>query len=234
MSINKLVIVRHGESCWNKEGRFTGWHDVDLSDKGCIEAKNVGNLLKKEGMHFHYAYTSVLKRAIHTLWNILYELDQTWIPVEKTWRLNERHYGALQGLNKADTIAKYGENQVKRWRRSFHCVPPHMDRNDDCFPKYDIRYQRLTDTELPTSESLAMTVDRIIPLWNGSILPRIKQGEQVIIVAHGNSLRALIKYISNISETDIVQLDIPTGMPWIYEFDENFKPITHYYLQDNK
>lgn len=232
MAVTKLVLVRHGESQWNQENRFTGWYDVDLSDKGRTEAKAAGQLLKKEGFTFDFAYTSVLKRAIHTLWNVLDELDQVWLPVEKSWRLNERHYGALQGLDKAETAAKYGDEQVKQWRRGFTVTPPELDRADERFPGHDPRYASLSAEQLPTTESLALTIERVIPFWNESILPRIKSGEKVIVAAHGNSLRALVKYLDNMSEDEILELNIPTGVPLVYEFDENFKPIKHYYLGD--
>lgn len=232
MAVTKLVLVRHGESQWNQENRFTGWYDVDLSDKGQEEAKAAGQLLKKEGFHFDFAYTSVLKRAIHTLWNVLDQLDQAWLPVEKSWRLNERHYGALQGLNKAETAEKYGDEQVKQWRRGFAVTPPELEPEDPRFPGQDPRYAGLTAQQLPTTESLALTIERVIPYWNQSILPRIKSGEKVIIAAHGNSLRALVKYLDNLSEEEILELNIPTGVPLVYEFDENFKPLKRYYLGD--
>ncbi|MXV45018.1 2,3-diphosphoglycerate-dependent phosphoglycerate mutase [Saccharibacter sp. 17.LH.SD] len=230
MAITKLVLVRHGESEWNKENRFTGWYDAELSDKGRQEAKAAGELLKKEGFSFDYAYTSVLKRAIHTLWNVLDAVNQPWLPVEKSWRLNERHYGALQGLNKAETAAKYGEDQVKQWRRGFAVTPPALERDDERFPGKDPRYAKLTPQQLPTTESLALTIERVIPYWETVILPRLKNGEKVIIAAHGNSLRALVKYIDNISDEAIIDVNIPTGAPLVYEFDENFKPVKHYYL----
>lgn len=230
MAVTKLVLVRHGESEWNNENRFTGWYDAELSEKGRGEAKAAGDLLKKEGFTFDYAYTSVLKRAIHTLWSVLDSINQPWLPVEKTWRLNERHYGALQGLNKSETAAKYGDDQVKQWRRGFAITPPELERSDERFPGNDPRYAKLTPQELPTTESLALTIERVIPYWEKNILPRIKNGEKVIIAAHGNSLRALVKYIDNISDDDIIGLNIPTGAPLVYEFDENFKPIKHYYL----
>ncbi|EOS93935.1 2,3-diphosphoglycerate-dependent phosphoglycerate mutase [Erwinia tracheiphila] len=232
MAVTKLVLVRHGESQWNNENRFTGWYDVDLSDKGRTEAKAAGQLLKKEGFTFDFAYTSVLKRAIHTLWNILDEVDQVWLPVEKSWRLNERHYGALQGLDKAETAQKYGDDQVKQWRRGFAVTPPELDRADERFPGHDPRYTSLTAEQLPTTESLALTIDRVLPYWNESILPRMKKGEKVIIAAHGNSLRALVKYLDDMSEEEILELNIPTGVPLVYEFDENFRPVKHYYLGD--
>lgn len=230
MAVTKLVLVRHGESQWNNENRFTGWYDVDLSEKGRTEAKAAGKLLKDEGFTFDFAYTSVLKRAIHTLWSILDELDQAWLPTEKTWKLNERHYGALQGLDKSETAAKYGDDQVKLWRRGFAITPPALEKSDERFPGHDPRYVKLTDAELPTTESLALTIERVIPYWEEVIKPRIASGERVIIAAHGNSLRALVKYLDNLNEEEILELNIPTGVPLVYEFDENFKPIKHYYL----
>lgn len=230
MAVTKLVLVRHGESQWNNENRFTGWYDVDLSEKGRGEAKAAGKLLKDEGFAFDFAYTSVLKRAIHTLWSVLDELDQAWLPTEKTWKLNERHYGALQGLDKSETAAKYGDEQVKLWRRGFAITPPALEKSDERFPGNDPRYAKLTDAELPTTESLALTIERVIPYWNEVIKPRIVSGERVIIAAHGNSLRALVKYLDDLSEDEILELNIPTAVPLVYEFDENFKPIKHYYL----
>ena len=230
MAVTKLVLVRHGESQWNKENRFTGWYDVDLSEKGRGEAKAAGKLLKDEGFAFDFAYTSVLKRAIHTLWSVLDELDQAWLPTEKTWKLNERHYGALQGLDKSETAAKYGDEQVKLWRRGFAITPPALEKSDERFPGNDPRYAKLTDAELPTTESLALTIERVIPYWNEVIKPRIVSGERVIIAAHGNSLRALVKYLDDLSEDEILELNIPTAVPLVYEFDENFKPIKRYYL----
>lgn len=230
MAATKLVLVRHGESQWNKENRFTGWYDVDLSEKGVNEAQAAGKLLKQEGYCFDFAYTSVLKRAIHTLWNVLDALDQAWLPVEKSWKLNERHYGALQGLNKAETAEKYGDAQVKQWRRAFAITPPALNKNDERYPGHDARYAGLTEQELPLTESLALTIERVIPYWNSTILPRIKQGERVIIAAHGNSLRAMVKYLDNMSEEAIIDLNIPTGVPLVYEFDDNFRPVARYYL----
>lgn len=230
MAVTKLVLVRHGESAWNKENRFTGWKDVDLSDRGINEAKRAGQLLKNEGFYFDFAYTSVLKRAIHTLWNILDELDQPWLPVEKSWKLNERHYGALQGLDKAETAQKYGDEQVKQWRRGFAVTPPELTKDDPRFPGQDPRYAKLRPAELPLTESLALTIDRVIPYWTDVIKPRIERGERVIIAAHGNSLRALVKYLDNLSENEILELNIPTGVPLVYEFDQQFKPVKHYYL----
>ncbi|MDM3791330.1 2,3-diphosphoglycerate-dependent phosphoglycerate mutase [Proteus mirabilis] len=230
MAVTKLVLVRHGESVWNKENRFTGWTDVELSDKGSNEAQEAGKLLKAEGFTFDYAYTSVLKRAIHTLWNILDEVDQQWLPVEKSWKLNERHYGALQGLNKAETAEKYGDEQVKQWRRGFAVTPPELTKDDDRFPGKDPRYASLTEAELPLTESLALTIDRVTPYWEEVIKPRVASGDKVIIAAHGNSLRALVKYLDNMSEEEILELNIPTAVPLVYEFDENMKPIKRYYL----
>lgn len=230
MAVTKLVLVRHGESVWNKENRFTGWTDVELSEKGRNEAQEAGKLLKAEGFTFDYAYTSVLKRAIHTLWNILDEVDQQWLPVEKSWKLNERHYGALQGLNKAETAEKYGDEQVKQWRRGFAVTPPELTKDDDRFPGKDPRYASLTEAELPLTESLALTIDRVTPYWEEVIKPRVASGDKVIIAAHGNSLRALVKYLDNMSEEEILELNIPTAVPLVYEFDENMKPIKRYYL----
>ena len=230
MAVTKLVLVRHGESVWNKENRFTGWTDVELSDKGRNEAQEAGKLLKAEGFTFDYAYTSVLKRAIHTLWNILDEVDQQWLPVEKSWKLNERHYGALQGLNKAETAEKYGDEEVKQWRRGFAVTPPELTKDDDRFPGKDPRYASLTEAELPLTESLALTIDRVTPYWEEVIKPRVASGDRVIIAAHGNSLRALVKYLDNMSEEEILELNIPTAVPLVYEFDENMKPIKRYYL----
>lgn len=230
MATTKLVLVRHGESLWNNENRFTGWYDVDLSDKGRSEAKAAGKLLKEEGFTFDFAYTSVLKRAIHTLWRILDELDQVWLPTEKTWKLNERHYGALQGLNKAETAEKYGDEQVLQWRRGFAVTPPALTKADERYPGHDPRYSALSEKELPLTESLALTIERVIPYWNQEILPRIKRGERVIVTAHGNSLRALVKYLDKMSEDEIIELNIPTGVPLVYEFDEHFNPVKRYYL----
>ncbi|MXP67522.1 2,3-diphosphoglycerate-dependent phosphoglycerate mutase [Pantoea sp. Aalb] len=232
MIFNKLVLIRHGESQWNKENRFTGWHDIDLSDNGKNEAKLAGLILNEHGFTFDYAYTSMLKRAIHTLWKVLDELNQSWLSVEKTWHLNERHYGALQGLNKNETIAKYGKEQVKKWRRGFINKPPALNRTDERFPGHDIRYQSLDYDQLPTTESLALTIERVIPFWKNNILPRIKKGNKIIIVAHGNSLRALIKYLDNIDDNKIIELNIPNGIPLIYELNYDSKPIRHYYLNN--
>lgn len=231
MSI-KLVLLRHGESSWNKENRFTGWTDVDLSDKGREEAKEAGRVLKQEGYSFDIAYTSVLKRAIRTLWIVLDQMDLLWVPVYKDWRLNERHYGGLQGLNKAETAAKHGEEQVKIWRRSYSIAPPPLDKNDDRYPGKDSRYADLSAKELPLTESLELTVKRFLPYWNETIAPVVKSEKRVVIAAHGNSLRALVKHLDNISEEDIINLNIPTGIPLVYELDKKLKPIKHYYLGD--
>ncbi|MEQ5400301.1 2,3-diphosphoglycerate-dependent phosphoglycerate mutase [Providencia rettgeri] len=230
MAVIKLVLVRHGESEWNKENRFTGWTDVELSDKGREEAKIAGQLLKDEGFVFDFAYTSVLKRAIHTLWNILDQVEQSWLPVEKSWKLNERHYGALQGLDKSETAAKYGDEQVKLWRRGFAITPPDLEKDDERYPGHDPRYAKLSDKELPVTESLATTIERVVPYWEEVIKPRVTSGEKVIIAAHGNSLRALVKHLDNLSEDEILELNIPTAVPMVYEFDENMKPIKRYYL----
>lgn len=230
--MKKIVLVRHGESTWNKENRFTGWTDVDLSDKGRQEAREGGQALRKEGYVFDVAYTSVLKRAIRTLWTVLDELDQMWIPVHRSWRLNERHYGALQGLNKAETAAKFGEDQVKIWRRSYDIPPPALAPDDERFPGHDPRYRSLGEAELPLTECLKDTVARFLPLWHETIAPAITSGQRVLIAAHGNSLRALVKYLDNVSEQDIVELNIPTGMPLVYELDDNLKPLNRYYLGD--
>lgn len=230
--MTKLVLLRHGESVWNKENRFTGWTDVDLSEKGLAEAKKAGQLLKSEGFEFDIAYTSVLKRAIRTLWLALDEMDLLWIPTIKTWRLNERHYGALQGLNKAETAEKFGEEQVLIWRRSYDTPPPALEKSDERYPANDRRYAGLSESELPETECLKDTVDRFLPYWHEVIAPSIKQGKKVIIAAHGNSLRALVKYLDNISDEEIVGLNIPTGMPLVYELDDNLKPIRNYYLGD--
>jgi 2,3-bisphosphoglycerate-dependent phosphoglycerate mutase len=230
--MHKVVLLRHGESTWNKENRFTGWTDVDLSEKGIQEAHNAGLTLKKEGFTFNIAYTSVLKRAIRTLWIALDEMDLMWIPVIRNWRLNERHYGALQGLNKAETAQKFGEDQVKIWRRSYDIQPPALQKTDERFPGKDKRYSDLKDSELPLTECLKDTVARFVPYWEGTIAQTIQQGKNVLITAHGNSLRALVKYLDNIPEDKIVGLNIPTGIPLVYELDENLKSIKSYYLGD--
>lgn len=230
--MKKLVLLRHGESTWNKENRFTGWTDVDLSPKGLKEAKKAGQLLRKNGFVFDVAYTSVLKRAIRTLWIALDEMDQMWIPVNLSWRLNERHYGALQGLNKAETAAKYGEQQVHIWRRSYDIHPPALTIDDDRYPGFDPRYRNLAKQDIPLTECLKDTVARFLPYWNETILPVVHSGQRVIITAHGNTLRALVKYLDNISDQDTLALNIPTGVPLVYELDDNLKPIRHYYLGD--
>jgi 2,3-bisphosphoglycerate-dependent phosphoglycerate mutase len=226
----EIVLIRHGESVWNKENKFTGWTDVDLSEKGVQEAFDAGDELKKAGFSFDLAYTSVLKRAIKTLWNVLNSLDLFWIPVIKSWKLNERHYGALQGLNKSETAAKYGEDKVKIWRRSYDIPPMPIEETDERYSGKDIRYAGLKKEELPKTECLKDTVARVVPFWEKEIVPQVKSGKKIIIAAHGNSLRALVKYLDNISDEDIVNLNIPTAMPLVYELDENLKPIKHYYL----
>lgn len=228
----KLVLLRHGESTWNKENKFTGWTDVDLSEKGLNETKKAGEVLLKKGYTFDVAFTSVLKRAIRTLWITLDEMDLMWIPVYRSWRLNERHYGALQGLNKAETAAKYGDDQVLIWRRSYDTPPPELEPTDERYPGNDPRYADLTKEELPLTECLKNTVERFLPYWHEEIAPVVKSGKKVIIAAHGNSLRALVKYLDDISDEDILTLNIPTGLPLVYELDEHFKPIKSYYLGD--
>ncbi len=229
---HKLVLIRHGESTWNRENRFTGWTDVDLNEKGRSEAKAAGELLKQEGYSFDRTFVSVLKRALRTLWFILDELDELWIPVERSWRLNERHYGALQGLNKAETAKKYGEDQVLVWRRSYDVPPPPLTQSDERWPGHDPRYRDVPAAELPLTECLKDTVDRVLPYWHQEIAPSVKRGEKVMVVAHGNTLRALVKYFDNLNEEEILALNIPTGIPLVYEFDENLKPLRHYYLGD--
>jgi 2,3-bisphosphoglycerate-dependent phosphoglycerate mutase len=227
-----LVLLRHGESTWNKENRFTGWTDVPLSDQGVSEAIEAGRLLKKDGYVFDVAYTSVLKRAIKTLWIALEEMDQMWLPVINDWRLNERHYGALQGLNKAETAARHGEEQVKVWRRSYDIPPPKLTADDPRFPGRDPRYAGIPEAGLPLTESLKDTVARFLPLWHETIAPAVKGGRRVIIAAHGNSLRALVKYLDAIPDSEIVGLNIPTGIPLVYELSDDLKPLRHYYLGD--
>ncbi len=230
--MHKLVLLRHGESTWNQDNRFTGWTDVDLSERGRTEADAAGRLLRDGGYVFDLAYTSVLKRAIRTLWIALDVLDLMWIPVSKSWRLNERHYGALQGLNKAETAAKHGEAQTKIWRRSYDIPPPALTPDDPRHPSRDSRYAGLTPQELPLTESLKDTVARFLPYWHETIAPSIRAGQRVLIAAHGNSLRALVKYLDNIPEAEIVELNIPTGIPLVYELDADLRPIRHYYLGD--
>lgn len=230
--MHKLVLLRHGESRWNKENRFTGWTDVDLTDQGREEAKAAGQVLKKDGFSFDLAYCSVLKRALRTLWIVLDELDELWIPVEKTWRLNERHYGGLQGLNKAETAAQYGEDQVLLWRRSYDVPPPPLEKSDERYPGHDPRYRDVPAAELPLTECLKDTVERFLPYWHEVIAPQVKAGQKVVIVAHGNSLRALVKYLDNLSEDEVLKLNIPTGVPLVYELGDDLKPLKHYYLGD--
>ncbi|TBO34524.1 2,3-diphosphoglycerate-dependent phosphoglycerate mutase [Aquabacterium lacunae] len=228
----KLVLIRHGESTWNLENRFTGWTDVELTPTGVDQARNAGRLLKAEGYDFDVAYTSVLKRAIHTLNHALDEMDRDWLPVVKNWRLNERHYGALQGLNKADMAKQYGDEQVLVWRRSYDTPPPALDANDPRGQRQDPRYGKLNPEDVPLTECLKDTVARVLPFWNESIAPAIKAGKRIVIAAHGNSIRALVKYLDNIGDADIVGVNIPNGIPLVYELDENLKPIRHYYLGD--
>jgi 2,3-bisphosphoglycerate-dependent phosphoglycerate mutase len=227
-----VVLLRHGESTWNSENRFTGWTDVDLSEKGRVEAREAGILLRESGYAFDVAYTSVLKRAIRTCWMALDELDLLWVPMIPHWRLNERHYGALQGLNKAETAAKHGDEQVKIWRRSYDIPPPPLSPDDPRHPRHDPRYATLTPDELPSTESLKDTVARFVPYWLETISPDVRAGKRVLIAAHGNSLRALVKYLDNISDTDIVELNIPTGIPLVYELDGDLKAVKRYYLGD--
>jgi 2,3-bisphosphoglycerate-dependent phosphoglycerate mutase len=226
----KLVLLRHGESQWNKENRFTGWTDVDLTKNGIKEAKNAGQLLKKEGYTFDIAYTSVLKRAIHTLWNVLDEMDLVWIPVFRSWRLNEKSYGALQGLNKAETAQKYGEEQVLKWRRSYYIRPPELELSNERHPINENIYKKIDKELLPATECLKDTVERFLPYWNKTIKPTILKKQKVLIVAHGNSLRALVKYLDNLSDDEILKVNIPTGIPLVYDLNENFKVKAKYYL----
>lgn len=230
----KIVLLRHGESTWNKENRFTGWTDVELSEKGVSEAHEAGKLLKKDGYNFELVFTSVLKRAIGTMVIVLDEMGLQNLPVVKSWRLNERHYGALQGLNKAETAEKYGEEQVKLWRRSYDTQPPALTKDDERYPGNDPMYKDLNEKELPLTECLKDTVERFLPYWEEEIAPEVKNGKNVLVVAHGNSLRALVKYLDNVSDEEITGLNIPTGIPLVYELDENLKPIRHYYLGDEK
>lgn len=230
----KLVLVRHGESTWNQENRFTGWTDVDLTEKGAEEARQAGRLLKESGFVFDVAYTSVLKRAIRTLWIIMDQMDLMWIPVYRSWRLNERHYGALQGLNKAETAAKYGEQQVHLWRRSYDVPPPKLETTDSRYPGIDPRYGGLDEQDLPMTECLKDTVKRFLPYWHDTIAPAIQSRKKVLVVAHGNSLRALVKYLDNVSDEAIVELNIPTGVPLVYELDDQLKPLRSSYLGDQE
>jgi 2,3-bisphosphoglycerate-dependent phosphoglycerate mutase len=228
----KLVLLRHGQSTWNLENRFTGWTDVDLSDVGVGEAKAAGQLLRKEGYDFDRVYTSVLKRAIRTAWLALDEMDRMWLPIVPDWRLNERHYGSLQGLNKAEMAAKFGEEQVLVWRRSYDTPPPPLEPTDERYPGHDLRYRGLKKDELPLTESLKETVARVLPMWHQVLAPAIKAGQRLLIAAHGNSLRAMVKYLDDMSESAIVGLNIPTGIPLVYELDAALRPIKHYYLGD--
>ena len=228
----KLVLVRHGQSTWNLENRFTGWTDVGLTDLGRQEAQEAGKLLREGGYVFDVAYTSVLRRAIQTLWAVLQEMNLEWIPVTKAWQLNERHYGSLQGLNKAEMAEKFGEAQVKIWRRSYDVPPPALELEDERHPRFDPRYASLTPEEIPATESLKITLERVLPYWHSTLTPAIKSGQSVIIAAHGNSIRALVKYLDDISEAEITELNIPTGLPLVYELDEELKPIKNYYLGD--
>ena len=228
----KLVLIRHGESTWNLENRFTGWTDVDLTPTGIEQAKSAGRLLKANGYEFDVAYTSVLKRAIHTLWLTLDEMDRQWLPVVHSWRLNERHYGGLQGLNKAETAKQYGDDQVLVWRRSYDTPPPALEATDPRSERGDLRYAKLQPDQIPLTECLKDTVARVLPFWNESMAPAIKAGKRIVVAAHGNSIRALVKYLDNISDDAIVGLNIPNGIPLVYELDENLKPIKSYYLGD--
>ena len=230
--MTNLVLLRHGESIWNKENRFTGWTDVDLSEKGIREAEQAGRILKKEGYVFDAAFTSLLKRAIRTLWIVQDEMDLMWIPVNLSWRLNERCYGALQGLNKAETAVKYGEAQVLEWRRSYDTRPPALDKTDERYPGHDPRYEGMDSRDIPLTECLMDTVGRLLPYWHETIAPAIRSGKRVVISAHGNSIRAFIKYIDKVSETDIVGLNIPTGVPLVYELDERLEPVNRFFLGD--
>ncbi len=228
----RMVLLRHGQSTWNKENRFTGWTDVDLTEQGVQEAREAGTVLKKEGYTFDIAFTSVLKRAIRTLWIVLDQMDMMWLPVVNSWRLNERHYGALQGLNKAEMAQKYGEEQVHIWRRSYDIRPPELGKTDERYPGYDQKYKALDPQDIPVAECLKDTVDRFMPYWHEVIVPELKKGKKILISAHGNSLRALVKYLDHISNDEITQLNIPTGIPLIYELDDDLKPLKHYYLGD--
>ena len=228
----KLVLVRHGQSTWNLENRFTGWTDVGLTEQGVAEAHEAGRLLREDGYEFDVAYTSVLKRAIKTLWIVLEEMDLEWLPVIRAWQLNERHYGDLQGLNKAETAKKFGEEQVHTWRRSYDIPPPDLDLDDKRHPRFDPRYASLTPEQLPATESLKITLERVLPYWHEVLAPEIKTGKRLLVAAHGNSLRAMVKYLDNISDEEIPGLNIPTGVPLVYELDEELKPIKSYYLGD--
>jgi len=228
----KLVFVRHGQSTWNLENRFTGWTDVGLTEQGVAEAHEAGRLLREGDYTFDVAYTSVLKRAIKTLWIVMEEMGLEWIPVHRAWQLNERHYGALQGLNKAEMAEKFGEEQVHIWRRSYDTPPPALEPTDERYPKFDPRYASLTDDQVPATESLKITLERVLPYWHSTLVPAVKSGQKVLVAAHGNSLRAIVKYLDNISEEEIPGLNIPTGVPLVYELEEDLNPIKHYYLGD--
>jgi 2,3-bisphosphoglycerate-dependent phosphoglycerate mutase len=230
----KIVLLRHGQSTWNLENRFTGWTDVGLSDQGVSEAHFAGELLRDNKYLFDIAYTSVLKRALETLWIVLQEMDLEWIPVINAWQLNERHYGALQGLNKAETAKKFGEAQVKIWRRSYDVPPPALELDDPRHPRFDPRYAGLTKEQLPATESLKITLERVLPYWHGILAPMIKTGKRILIAAHGNSLRALVKYLDNVSDAEIPELNIPTGIPLVYELDKDLNAVKHYYLADEE
>jgi len=229
---SKIVFLRHGESVWNQEGKFTGWTDVPLSEQGRVEAHRAGTLLKAEGFTFDLAYTSVLKRAIHTLWIVMEEMDLMWIPVTRTWRLNERHYGALQGLNKKATAKEFGDSQLQLWRRGYAVRPPELDRDDERHPRFDPRYAHLTPGELPGTESLKDTLGRVLPYWHETIIPALQSQHKILVAAHGNSLRAIVKYLDHISDEDIPGLNIPTGFPLVYQLDGDFNAVDHYYLGD--
>lgn len=226
----KLVLIRHGESLWNQQNKFTGWTDVELSENGLIEARKAGMLLKNQGFTFDIAYTSMLKRAIRTLWVVLHEMDLMWIPVYKSWKLNERHYGALQGLNKQETIEKYGEEQVHKWRRFVNISPPALEKEDPRYAGNEMKYSQLTESEIPRTENLADTEKRVLEEWHNHIVPDLKSNKKIIIAAHGNTIRALVRYLDNLSSDGVANLNIPTGTPLVYEFDEKLKPIRHYYL----
>jgi 2,3-bisphosphoglycerate-dependent phosphoglycerate mutase len=232
--MKKVVLLRHGESVWNRENRFTGWIDVGLTDKGIAEACEAGRLIGEAGFDFDLAYCSVLRRAIRTMWIVLQEIDRMWVPQHLSWRLNERHYGALQGLNKSETAKKFGDEQILIWRRSYDTRPPALDASDEQNPVNDLRYQSVPRQELPLTECLKDTIERFLPYWNETIAPQVKAGKRVIVVAHGNTLRALVKHIDNVSEEDIVALNIPTGIPLVYELEDDLKPIRSYYLGDQE
>lgn len=230
----KIVMIRHGQSTWNLENRFTGWTDVDMTGQGCAEAHSAGQLLREGGYTFDIAYTSLLKRAVKTLWIVMEEMELEWLPVINAWQLNERHYGALQGLNKAEMASKYGEAQVKVWRRSYDLPPPPLDLDDPRHPRFDRRYVSLKADELPKCESLKDTLSRVLPYWHSSLAPAVKSGQRVLVAAHGNSMRAMVKYLDDISDDEIPELNIPTGIPLVYELDADLKPVSHYYLGDEE